>query len=209
MKSYSQYNQDVIALKTFDFKRDGYFVDIGANDGITCSNSYLLEKEYNWRGICVEPLPECYKKCLEIRNCLCYDYAVYDKSDLELSFSMSNLLSGISETHLIKDKQQNFIDPRHFYNNYTGDIIVKTKTLTDILDMSKAPTYIEYLSIDVEGAEVKVLNGIDFNKYKFGIIHIEHNWQPYRNEIRQILENNGYLYLQENRCDDIYVSIPQ
>lgn len=208
MKSYSQFNQDIIVLKSNDFKRDGYFVDLGANDGISGSNSYLLEKEFDWKGICVEPLPECYKKCLEVRNCLCYDYAVYDESNLELSFCKSGLLSGINNTHLIRDKQQSFIDPKHFYNNYSGDIIVKTKTLTEILNMSNAPNYIDYLSIDVEGAEVKVLNGTDFNRYKFGMIHIEHNWQPYRNEIRQILENNGYLYLQENHCDDIYILKP-
>ena len=53
-----------------------------------------------------------------------------------------------------------------------------------------------------------VLNGIDFNKYTFGTIHIEHNWQKYRSEIKQILENNNYLFLCENKCDDIYVKYP-
>jgi FkbM family methyltransferase len=207
-KSYSQFNQDLIVLRAFDFKRNGYFVDIGANDGISGSNSYLLEKEYNWKGICVEPLPDVYLKCKECRSCLCYDFAVYSTSDLELNFCMSGLLSGIEDTHLIKDKKQNFIDPSHFTNNYKGDVKVQTKTLTDILEMSHAPNFIDYLSIDVEGAEIHVLNGIDFDKYKFGMIHIEHNWQPYRVEIRDILEKNGYFYLTENKCDDIYVSVP-
>ena len=44
MKSYSQFNQDILVLKAFDNKKNGYFVDIGANDGKTGSNSYLLEK---------------------------------------------------------------------------------------------------------------------------------------------------------------------
>jgi len=208
LKSYSQFNQDLIVLKAFDFKKNGYFVDIGANDGISGSNSYLLEKEYDWNGICVEPLPDVYLKCKECRNCACYDFAVYSKSDLELNFCMSGLLSGIEDTHLIKDKKQNFIDPSYFTNNYKGDVKVQTKTLTDILDMSNAPNFIDYLSIDVEGAEMHVLHGIDFDKYKFGMIHIEHNWQPYRVEIRDNLEKNGYLYLIENKCDDIYVSQP-
>ena len=188
-----------------DFKKNGYFVDVGANDGISGNNTYLLEKEYDWKGICIEPLPEEFNKCKGCRSCLCYKYAVYSKSDLKLNFCVSDLLSGIEDTHLIKNKTQNFIDPRFFKNNYKGDIIVETKTLTDILDKSNAPQYIDYLSIDVEGAEVHVLNGIDFNKYTFGIIHIEHNWQKYRSEIRQILENNKYLFLSENKCDDIYV----
>ena len=77
--------------------------------------------------------------------------------------------------------------------------------MTDILDEANAPTFIEYLSVDVEGAEVEVLKGIDFQKYKFGMIHIEHNWQKYRSQIREILERNGYLFIRENKCDDIYV----
>ena len=149
-----------------------------------------------------------FNKCKECRSCLCYKYAVYSESNLQLNFCVSDLLSGIEETHLIKNKNQNFIDPHFFENNYKGDIIVDTKTLTDILDESNAPKYIDYLSIDVEGAEIHVLDGIDFNKYTFGIIHIEHNWQKYRSEIRQILENNKYLFLSENNCDDIYVEYP-
>jgi len=208
MKSYSQLNQDLLVLKLCDFKKNGYFVDVGANDGISGNNTYLLEKEYDWKGICIEPLPEEFNKCKECRSCLCYKYAVYSESDLKLNFCVSDLLSGIEDTHLIKNKTQNFIDPSFFENNYKGDIIVETKTLTDILDESNAPQYIDYLSIDVEGAEIHVLHGIDFNKYTFGIIHIEHNWQKYRSEIRQILESNKYLFLSENKCDDIYVKYP-
>ena len=208
MKSYSQFNQDLLVLKSCDFKKNGYFVDVGAHNGITGNNTYLLEKEYDWKGICVEPLPEEFMKCKDCRNCLCYKYAVYSKSNLKLNFCVSDLLSGIEDTHLIKNKNQNFIDPKFFHNNYKGDIVVETKTLTDILDESNAPNYIDYLSIDVEGAEIHVLNGIDFNKYTFGTIHIEHNWQKYRSEIRQILENNNYLFLCENKCDDIYVNCP-
>jgi hypothetical protein len=115
------------------------------------------------------------------------------------------LLSGLVDTHLIKDKEPNFIDPSFFTNNYKGDIIVKTKTLTDILKSNDSPNFIEYLSIDVEGAEVEVLKGIDFKKYKFGMIHIEHNWQPYRSCIKEILEANGYIYVNQNNCDDIYI----
>ena len=113
---------------------------------------------------------------------------------------MSDLLSGIEQTHLIKDKNQNFNDPACFYDKYNMDITVKTKTLTDILIMANSPTYIDHLSIDVEGAEMDVLHGIDFTLYTFGMVHIEHNWQPYRSDIRNILENN---------CDDIYVLRPK
>lgn len=55
--SYSQLNQDINVLKFYKNAKNKYFVDIGASDGIELSNTYLLEKEYNWKGICVEPIP--------------------------------------------------------------------------------------------------------------------------------------------------------
>ena len=62
MNSYSQLNQDINVLKFYNNKTDGYFVEIGASDGIKISNTYLLEKEYNWKGICIEPIQEEYEK---------------------------------------------------------------------------------------------------------------------------------------------------
>ena len=60
MRSFSQLQQDIEVLKYYDYKHNGYFVEIGASDGIELSNTYLLETEYNWKGICVEPIPERY-----------------------------------------------------------------------------------------------------------------------------------------------------
>jgi hypothetical protein len=56
-QSYSQIGQDLEVLRKYKNKYNGYFVDIGASDGIIYSNTYLLEKRYGWKGICVEPLP--------------------------------------------------------------------------------------------------------------------------------------------------------
>ena len=49
--SYGQLKQDLLCLEYFDKKRDGYFVDIGAGNGRDLSNTYLLEKEYAWKGM--------------------------------------------------------------------------------------------------------------------------------------------------------------
>ena len=55
--TYSQLGQDLDVIKHYNFKENGFFVEIGANDGISLSNTYLLEKKYNWKGLCIEPLP--------------------------------------------------------------------------------------------------------------------------------------------------------
>ncbi len=52
--SFSQAKQDIFVINCLKFKKDGFFVEIGGNHPIICSNTYLLEKDYNYKGIIVE-----------------------------------------------------------------------------------------------------------------------------------------------------------
>lgn len=195
MKSYSQLNQDKHVIFFFNYKRDMYFIDIGANDGIRLSNTFLLEKYYNWKGICSEPLPDAFKKLVKNRNVICDDNAVFSKSGLNLHFSEFNMLSGITE----------YID-RHKAAKNGNQIIVKTITLQDLLDKYNAPKIIHYFSLDTEGTELEILKSIDFSIYKFLYINLEHNYiEPKRTKIRELLLDNGYLYKGENNFDDDYI----
>ncbi len=200
MNSYSQLNQDINVLNIYNNKKDGYFVEIGAADGIFLSNTYLLEMKYNWKGICIEPIPDQYKKLTNNRKCICENVGVYNKSDIEIEFAIcedNKLLSGI----------YNYIDHhKNTVDNNKKIFNLRTKTLTEILDKNNSPSFIEYLSLDTEGSELEILKGIDFNKYKFGIIDIEHNYiEPRRTLIKELLLNNNYEYLRENNWDDTYI----
>jgi FkbM family methyltransferase len=200
-ESYSQLNQDLNVLEVYKNKKQGYFVEIGASDGINLSNTYLLEKEYNWKGICVEPIPYRYNQLIVNRpNSYCSNYAVYNKSNLEVVFDIANnfdLLSGINETLDSFHKQEVEINKTQ--------IKVFTITLNDILEKYNAPTFIEYLSLDTEGSEYEILSAINFNKYVFGVIDVEHNFhENRRNKIRELLLENGYKYIKENVYDDCY-----
>ena len=193
--SYSQLGQDLDVIGFFANKREGYFVEVGAYDGILLSNTYLLETKLGWKGICLEPMPDAFAKCCENRKAICSNYAAYSKSGMELTFSLASFASGITQ------------DINHHFEATKNSIkiIVKTKTLTDILDENNAPKYIEYMSIDTEGSELEILKGIDFNKYRFGFISIEHNYVvPRRQELRDFLENKGYKFLREKEWDDYY-----
>jgi FkbM family methyltransferase len=199
MKSYSQLNQDVEVLQHYK-NTNGYYVEIGASDGINLSNTYLLEKE-GWKGICVEPIPSVYEELKKNRpNSYCCNKAVYHTSGLTVNFDICNLyslLSGISES----------IDTykAHIDQNKTS-IQVETISLNDLLDKVYAPKFIEYLSIDTEGSEYEILKAFDFTKRKFGIIHVEHNYvEPRRTYIRELLESMGYRFERENQWDDIYL----
>jgi FkbM family methyltransferase len=193
--SFSQLNQDKNVLSFYNYKKGLYFIDIGANDGKTLSNTFLLEKDYDWKGICSEPLPEAYAKLVKCRNVICDNNAVFSQSDLSLEFSESDLLSGITK----------FID-KHGVAKKSNKIFVKTITLQSLLDNYNAPKIIHYFSLDTEGTELEILKSIDFSTYTFLYINLEHNYiEPRRSEIQVLLLNNGYLYRGANHWDDDYI----
>lgn len=194
-KSYSQLNQDVKVLRHYGFKKNGYFLEIGSHDGRFLSNTYLLEKQYNWSGICVEADPTTFKQLVVNRpNAYCVNKAVFHTSGLTLDFTVSNhgAFSGLTDT---------------IHPDVTGNTIsVETISMIDLLDSVNAPRFIEYFSLDTEGSEYEILKTFDFSKYKFGVIHVEHNFEePKRSQIRALLTSNGYKFLSKNNWDDIYV----
>ena len=110
-------------------------------------------------------------------------------------FPDSKLLSGITE----------YID-KHKDAKNNSKILVKTITLQYLLDKYNSPKIIHYFSLDTEGTELEILKSVDFSKYIFIYINLEHNYiEPRRSEMRTLLLNNGYLYKGENKWDDDYI----
>jgi FkbM family methyltransferase len=201
MQTYSQLGQDLACLAHYNHVRGGYFVEIGASDGMELSNTYLLEKEYGWRGVCVEPIPDKFDALKQNRpGSVCVDRAVYHTSGETLDFFVCftcSLLSGIPQ-HLNLQKQT-------VLASHTA-IRVTTVTLLDLLRDAGAPRFIEYLSLDTEGSEYEILRGFDFSQYTFGRIDVEHNYcEPTRTNIRNLLEAHGYIFVAQNHWDDTYV----
>jgi len=198
--SYSQIGQDLEVIKFYNNKENGFFIEIGASDGIIFSNTYLLETQYKWKGICCEPIPNNFKKLVENRpNSICYDKAVYNSSGLTVIFDIANdfdMLSGISD-HI--DCHKSSVDK----NKET--IQIQTISLLDVLNNTNAPLFIEYMSLDTEGSEFEILKNFDFEKYTFGLIDVEHNFcEERRSKIKNLLLSKGYIYKGENKWDDMY-----
>jgi FkbM family methyltransferase len=198
--SNSQLGQELEVIKFYNNKERGFFIEIGASDGLELSNTYLLETKYKWKGICCEPIPTKFEKLVKNRpNSICYKEAVYNQSGLILAFDIYNsydLLSGISD-HIDKYKLRVDKDKTTFH--------VETISLLDVLEKSNAPSFIEYMSLDTEGSEFEILKNFDFEKYTFGLIDVEHNFmEPRRTEIRNLLLSKGYIYKGENNWDDMY-----
>jgi FkbM family methyltransferase len=198
--SYSQLGQDLEVIKTYNGKENGFFIEIGASDGIKLSNTYLLETKYKWKGICCEPIPTQFTRLVTNRpNSICINKAVYNRSNSVVVFDIANssdLFSGITD-HIDKHKQR--VD-----SNKTT-ITIETISLVDALDSANAPTFIEYMSLDTEGSEYEILKDFNFERYTFGLIDVEHNFiEPRRTQIKDLLLSKGYIYKGANKWDDMY-----
>jgi FkbM family methyltransferase len=179
---YSQAGQDEWVLKKTQNKKNGYFIDIGAYNGIEYSNSFYLEKNLGWEGICIEPDKNNYEKLIKARNCICKNLAVTNFKG-EVPFINSEMGSKIVNE---------------------SDINIDCDRLDNILISNNAPAFIDYLSIDVEGKEIDIISDFPFDRWRFGLITIEHNLYcdgDYRKkEIMKILTKNGYKLEVENVC---------
>ena len=197
--SRSQLGQDLWVLEQLGWKQGGYFVEFGATDGVLLSNSWLLEKHFGWRGICAEPNPKLFERLQQNRSCSLSPACVYRSSGERLRFVLDDAYGGLE--HLGQDDQH--VDKRNAYAA-VGDLIeVTTTSLMDLLDHQGAPAVIDYLSIDTEGSELAILEGIDWSRYQFRCITVEHNFTEQRQGIQQLLEAQGYQR-REAQWDDWY-----
>jgi|688.fasta_scaffold01710_12 FkbM family methyltransferase len=198
---YSQYKQDqFVNEKFFKNKKNGFFVDIGAHNGITFSNSLFFEK-LGWDGICIEPNPEIYKILITNRKCQCYELAVSDKIGMSSFFQITSgpdMLSGLTEEFtqqaINRIHIEMYKDPKAFNN-----IKVKTDTFENIVNKT---TKIDFLSIDTEGNELKILKTIDFNKYDIEVISVENNKS--NNIFLEFFYNTPYKIVAKLGCDEVY-----
>lgn len=194
LKYHSQKGQDEWVLSVLP-KRNSFFLDVGAGDGMADSNTYALEK-LGWKGICVEPNPMLFERLVKCRTCIVDNSVVSDRRE-EVPFRTDNgYLGGI----VADDTDNNFGIRRGQLVNATI-ITLDAIPLTELLDRHNAPRIIDYFSLDVEGAEERTIRGLDLEKYQFRCLTIERP-TPMVNEI---LLQNDYLFVQNIQFDSFYV----
>lgn len=200
--SKSQIQQDIFVLSELGLKREGFFVEFGAADGLIMSNTHLLEKEFGWKGIVAEPA-RCWHRALKRnRGCAIETACVWRESNSTLSFREVPLkaLSTI-DSYSSSDM---YADAREKGKNYA----VTTISLEDMLEKHNAPRVIDYLSIDTEGSEFDILDSFDFSRYQFRVITCEHNFTPRREKIFTLLAGKGFRrkFEEHSLGDDWYVN---
>lgn len=185
----SQLNQDVFALLFKGFK-PGFFIEIGANNGFNLSNTVYLEQCFDWTGILIEANPA-YLGELQGRKAKIVNKAVAEE-DGYLEFVDAGLYGGIAST----------IDPVHSrHTSEAGKIKVPATTLGKILQDHNAPPIIDFISIDIEGGELPVVEQLCMQReYRFKTGCIEHNFR--RDEygaLKSSLEAAGYMVVWEGQ----------
>ena len=188
--SYAYTGEDRILESVFKTPLDynGYYVDVGCNHPIFLSNTYSFYRR-GWRGLCIDVNPKLIKK-----------FAFLRPRDTAITALVSDITVA-KEVYLIENDVLTTVDAENLAlakaNNLTHEAInVVPKTLTTILDESKAPKRIDILSIDAEEHDFNVLNSLDFERYQPRLIITEDESfdieNPRKNKIYNLLLGKGY-----------------
>jgi FkbM family methyltransferase len=200
-ESRSDMLQDLLVLHEKGSKRGGVFVEFGAADGMTGSNSHLLEAHYGWRGILVEPARSWHAELVKNRQCILDRRCVTDRTGDQVLFRdcTERALSTI-------DSYRN-ADAFGGQRSASARYEVDTISLNDLLD-EHGLEEIDYLSIDTEGSELMILAAFDFERFQPRVITVEHGYEPQRRAgLFDLLTRHGYRrkYESLSQIDDWYV----
>lgn len=203
---YSQYGQDkYLEENIFKGYKNGFFVDVGAHDGISINNTLYFEINNNWTGINIEPIKTVFNKLIINRpNNINLNYAVCNnegQSEFLCNIGYTEMISGLKHTfdnrHLNRLKKEN-----KQKGSSTKIIKVCTKKMETIFDENNI-SHINYLSIDVEGAEFEVIKSINFDKVFIDVIGFENNYNDASIPIIKYLQNKNYIFIHKNK--DIFM----
>jgi FkbM family methyltransferase len=196
-KSMAQLGQDLWVLERTNYKRNGFFVEFGATDGVLLSNTWLLEKEFGWQGLCAEPNPKFFSQLQRNRVCKLSSQCIGGITGKQVEFIFADAYGGSQE--YAEDDQHK--DKREAYRAAGHTAQLNTISLHDFLIEHKAPKDIDYLSIDTEGSEYEILENFPFDLWNIRLLTVEHNFTKRRKDIQTLLEIHGY-HCHAERWDD-------
>lgn len=202
---FSQYNQDKFLNEVVFFnKKEGFFIDIGAHDGMSFSNSLFFERVNGWSGICVEPNPSVFNKLVSNRKSINLNVCIGSENK-KVKFTQiegySEMLSGITEKY----------DDRHIERINNGILIkggkkseieVNMITLNDIDELKNKK--IDFISIDTEGNEFDIVSSINFDLLDVKSLVVENNYKD--NRTKEHLKSLGFELVYKLDCDEVFLN---
>lgn len=198
-------------LKYLDFE-NGFFIEAGANDGISQSNTALYEFEYNWKGLLVEPNPKKFFECKKRRrNSIVENYALvsdnYTDDFISGNFDEDGYVESL--TSMVYDNGDWVDEILLKHKSEISNKLVEVPAITlDKLLVKHGITKVNFVSLDVEGYEISVLNGFDIQKYKPDYIMIETTtFDNRRKVVIDYMNEKEYSMIDELSCNDVLFAL--
>lgn len=190
--SYSQWSEDRDVLAFFGNKSDGFFVEVGAYDPELLSSSLLLEQS-GWKGVLIEPQPDCCERLRARRKAVVCQAACGARGEEgTTTFYVSGPFSGLNPATSGVAKAE------------CPSIQVQVRSLDSILE-EHAVDQVDFISIDVEGTELNVLRGFNLAKYKPKLILIEDH--VYSLAVHNFLKGAGYKLIRRTGSNNWYLPV--
>ena len=201
-QSCAQRLQDLFVQYRMGEKREGFFVEVGATDGRSLSNTYALEHHWGWAGILAEPARVWHQalgsnrpRCAIDRRCVWRatgERLAFNEVPTAPVFSTIASFSGGDFHRRLRGKRESYQ--------------VETVSMNDLLTQHSAPSRIDYLSIDTEGSELAILQAFPFDAWDIGVITVEHNYTVARGALHSLLTTHGYTrwFTEFSDHDDWY-----
>lgn len=172
----SQAEQDKWVEEITKGKHHGFFVEVGAYDGVVSSNTYYLEQVLGWKGICIEASPHYFQSLVRNRP---------------LSTNVN--IAVMPYTGVCSFGDMEVVD--------VGEP-VPCDTLSNILQKCNAPEIIDYVSLDIEGGEIGAIESFDWSAYRINTMTVEHNLYIHgpsqKDDIYRLLTSQGYIRVRED-----------
>lgn len=194
---YSQQHEDKILYEKYLNYRNGFFIEIGAMDGVTFSNSKFFEEDLGWTGILIEPTEQFKNLIINRPNCYNFNYAVSDKNG-EVDFLGYAAIGGLLNTMDDKHKKNWNLDD----NNSFKVISMPFYDITKNININK----VDLFSIDVEGGEYDILKTFDWNIPVYIILIEMDNHNSIKDEnCRNLLKDKGFIYDMRIGLDEVWI----
>ena len=194
----SQFGQDeFIDREVFERKPGGFFIDIGAHDGKTFSNTYFFEQARGWKGICIEPIPQRFADLRRCRSCICVQGCVSDKPGMQ----KFTVVEGADQLSRLGDAEA---ATGSGVGQPPGRIILVPCFDLNTLLAENRVSCIDYLSVDTEGKEYAILRSLDFERFRPACISVEHNRRLF--SLWWLLRRHDYRLVAKLGADMVFVT---
>ena len=177
---HSQHGQDRVVSTLLASKHGGYFIDLAASEPLMHSNTRALERDFGWNGICIEANPRYWDRFASWRPCCSLVGAAVATRREELGFHAYGPFSGMGG--LIVAGADNA--------RRNATMRVQAVPIAEIISRFRVPPAIDYLSLDLEGAEGLAMATFPFATHRIAVLSVE---RP-KLSLQAVLEANGYRY---------------